>query len=75
MAQPTGASAEVDADTRITIHEAICAERYGALLSMIGGMATRVGRLEMLVWISAGTLICGMATILVDLVLKRPVLH
>ena len=75
MVQTTSATPEVDAETRITIHEAICAERYGALLNMIGGMATRVGRLEMLVWISAGTLICGMATILVDLVLKHPALH
>ena len=66
---------EMNMLARLTTHEAVCAERYGGILTSLTSMATRIGRLEMLVWASAGSLIIGMATLIVTLVLKLPALR
>lgn len=50
-------------EARLTTHEVISAERYGTLLK-------RFDRLEMILIGSAGTLIVGMAGIIVAIVLK-----
>ncbi len=51
-------------------HEAVCAERYGNLVRLIEGTAHRVGRLEVLVVIVAGSMIVGMAGLIITLALK-----
>ena len=55
---------------RADTHEAVCAERYGNLVRLIEGTAQRVGRLEVLVVIVAGSVIIGMAGVIVTLALK-----
>lgn len=45
---------------RLAVHEAVCAERYQAILR-------RVGRLETIVIASSGTLIVGMAGLIIKL--------
>jgi hypothetical protein len=51
-------------------HEAVCAERYANLLALLESTTRRVGRLEILVVIVAGSVICGMGGIIVTLALK-----
>jgi hypothetical protein len=51
-------------------HEAVCAERYANLLSLLESTIVRVGRLELLVVIVAGSVIGGMGGIIVTLALK-----
>jgi hypothetical protein len=58
------------ADARLSVHEAVCAERYGNILAMLRDTARRVSRLEILVISAAGTVILGMASLLVTLALK-----
>jgi hypothetical protein len=50
-------------------HEAVCAERYANLLSLLESTMMRVGRLEVLVVIVAGSVICGMGGIIFTLAL------
>jgi hypothetical protein len=49
-----------DLDKRLSVHEAVCAERYAALMA-------RMGRLEKIILSVAGTLIVGMGGLLVKL--------
>jgi hypothetical protein len=51
-------------------HEAVCAERYANLLSLLEATTKRVGRLEVLIVIVAGSVICGMGGIIFTLALK-----
>jgi hypothetical protein len=55
---------------RLATHEAVCAERYANLLSLLESTIVRVGRLEVLVVIVAGSVICGMGGIIFTLALK-----
>ncbi len=48
---------------KLTAHEAICGERYNAILS-------RISRLEMILVSTAGLLICGLASVLITILLK-----
>ncbi len=50
-------------ETKLITHEVISAERYGTLVK-------RLDRMEMILVGSAGTLIVGMAGIIVTIVLK-----
>lgn len=62
-----------DSDRRATplrLHEAVCAERYANLLALLESTTRRVGRLEVLVVIVAGSVICGMGGIICTLALK-----
>lgn len=63
---------ETSADTaaRLDTHEAVCAERYGNLVRLIEATTRRVGRLEVLVVIIAGSVILGMAGLITTLALK-----
>ncbi len=56
--------------TPLRLHEAVCAERYANLLTMLESTMRRVGRLEVLVVIVAGSVICGMGGIIFTLALK-----
>jgi hypothetical protein len=51
-------------------HEAVCAERYGNILQLLHSTSHRVGRLETLVVIVAGSVILGMGGLITTLVLK-----
>jgi hypothetical protein len=51
-------------------HEAVCAERYTNLLTLLEATMRRVGRLEVLIVIVAGSVICGMGGIIFTLALK-----
>ena len=68
MRQPS--SDPGDTSTRLDVHEAVCAERYGNLVRLIEATARRVGRLEVLVVIVAGSVIVGMAGLITTLALK-----
>ena len=57
-----------ETSARLDTHE--CAERYGNLVRLIEGTAHRVGRLEVLVVIVAGSMIVGMAGLIITLALK-----
>ena len=59
-----------ETSARLDTHEAVCAERYGNLVRLIEGTAHRVGRLEVLVVIVAGSMIVGMAGLIITLALK-----
>ena len=59
-----------ETSARLSTHEAVCAERYGNLITTINDMSTRIGRLESLVWVVAGAMIAGMAGLVVTLTLK-----
>ncbi|HXE17643.1 MAG TPA: hypothetical protein VN632_10465 [Stellaceae bacterium] len=59
-----------DKTATLHTHEAVCAERYANLLTLLESTMRRVGRLEVLVVIVAGSVICGMAGIIVTLALK-----
>lgn len=50
-------------ETKLITHEAICAERYNTFI-------TRVDRLEKLLIKAAGILICGMAGVIISILLK-----
>lgn len=65
-----GFSHPTDVDTRISVHEAVCAERYARILLMLRDTAHRVGRLETMVAAAAGTTILGMGGLIVTLALK-----
>jgi len=54
----------------LRVHEAVCAERYANLLTLLESTIRRVGRLEVLVVIVAGSVICGMGGIIFTLALK-----
>lgn len=51
-------------------HEAVCAERYANLLDLLEATTRRVGRLEVLIVVVAGSVICGMGGIIFTLALK-----
>ena len=54
----------VEMDKRLTTHEAICADRY----EVIG---TRLSRIEAIMMVVAGTLICSMAAIIFQHIADR----
>jgi hypothetical protein len=41
----------------LAVHEAVCAERYGSIIS-------RLGRIEVIIWGGGGTLISALLTII-----------
>ncbi|HJT08689.1 MAG TPA: hypothetical protein VJ747_17290 [Stellaceae bacterium] len=51
-------------------HEAVCAERYGKIMGLLDAALYRIGRLEVLVVIVAGSMIIGMAGLITTLALK-----
>jgi len=57
-------------ETRITVHEAVCAERYASILAMLRDTAHRVTRLEVMVLAAAGSTILGMAGLVATLALR-----
>ena len=59
-----------DKAAALRAHEAVCAERYANLLDLLESTTRRVGRLEVLVVIVAGSVICGMGGIIFTLALK-----
>ena len=56
--------------TRISVHEAVCAERYASILAMLRDTAHRVTRLEVMVLAAAGSTILGMAGLVATLALR-----
>ena len=56
--------------TRMTVHEAVCAERYASILAMLRDTAHRVTRLEVMVVAAAGSTILGMAGLVATLALR-----
>jgi hypothetical protein len=60
-----GASAAI---ARLEKHEAVCEQRQGAILATLGKLEAAVHGLWWLVLVGAGTLICGMASLIVALV-------
>ena len=68
MRQPIAEPSETS--TRLEVHEAVCAERYGNLVRLIEATTRRVGRLEGLVVLVAGSVIVGMAGLIITLALK-----
>lgn len=57
-------------ETRMTVHEAVCAERYASILAMLRDTAHRVTRLEVMVLAAAGSSILGMAGLVATLALR-----
>lgn len=57
-------------ETRMTVHEAVCAERYASILAMLRDTAHRVTRLEVMVLAAAGSTILGMAGLVATLALR-----
>jgi hypothetical protein len=57
-------------ETRMTVHEAVCAERYASILVMLRDTAHRVSRLEVMVLAAAGSTILGMAGLVATLALR-----
>ena len=57
-------------ETRMTVHEAVCAERYASILAMLRDTAHRVSRLEVMVLAAAGSTILGMAGLVATLALR-----
>ena len=57
-------------ETRMTVHEAVCAERYASILAMLRDTAHRVTRLEVMVVAAAGSTILGMAGLVATLALR-----
>lgn len=53
---------------RLEKHEAVCEQRQGAILATLGKLEGAVHGLWWLVLIGAGTLICGMASLIVVLI-------
>ena len=60
----------VSVETRITVHEAVCAERYASILAMLRDTAHRVSRLEVMVLAAAGSTILGMAGLVATLAMR-----
>lgn len=58
------------AEARMTVHEAVCAERYASILAMLRDTAHRVTRLEVMVLAAAGSTILGMAGLVATLALQ-----
>ncbi len=54
----------------LATHEAVCAERYGNLVRLLEATTRRVGRLEVLVVAVGGSVISGMAGVMVTLLVK-----
>jgi len=52
-----GAEEQLDVAARLAVHEAVCAERYGFVIQ-------RLGRLERIMFSTAGALIAGQVTII-----------
>lgn len=50
---------------RLSAHEAVCAERWGQIRASVKA-------LWWLIFVSAGTLICGQAGLIVTLVMRHP---
>ncbi|HLY52552.1 MAG TPA: hypothetical protein VKQ31_06045 [Steroidobacteraceae bacterium] len=57
-------------ETRISVHEAVCAERYASILAMLRDTAHRVTRLEVMVLAAAGSTILGMAGLVATMALR-----
>ena len=57
-------------ETRISVHEAVCAERYASILAMLRDTAHRVTRLEVMVLAAAGSTILGMASLVATMALR-----
>ncbi len=57
-------------ETRVSVHEAVCAERYASILAMLRDTAHRVTRLEVMVLAAAGSTILGMAGLVATLALR-----
>lgn len=57
-------------EARMTVHEAVCAERYANILAMLRDTAHRVTRLEVMVLAAAGSTILGMAGLVATLALQ-----
>ena len=57
-------------ETRMTVHEAVCAERYASILAVLRDTANRVSRLEVMVLAAAGSTILGMAGLVATLALR-----
>lgn len=57
-------------ETQFRTHEAVCAERYGKIMGLLDAALQRIGRLEVLVVIVAGSMIVGMAGLIITLALK-----
>ena len=68
MSKRMSAVASAAADLRT--HEAVCAERYGKIMGLLDAALQRIGRLEVLVIIVAGSMIVGMAGLITTLALK-----
>jgi hypothetical protein len=66
---PKKAAAESTA-AQLHTHEAVCAERYGKIMGLLDAALHRIGRLEVLVVIVAGSMIVGMAGLIITLALK-----
>jgi hypothetical protein len=54
----------------MSVHEAVCAERYASILAMLRDTAHRVTRLEVMVLAAAGSTILGMAGLVATLALR-----
>ena len=68
MAAPSAQRAS--SASALRTHEAVCAERYANILTLLESTMRRVGRLEILVVIVAGSIICGMGGIIMTLAIK-----
>jgi|GEM_PF-5392903 hypothetical protein len=51
-------------EARLTMHEAICAERYNTFIQ-------RVSRIETILLVSVGTLVTGMAGIIMTMMIAK----
>lgn len=51
-------------EVRLTMHEAVCAERYNTFIQ-------RVSRIETILLVSVGTLVTGMAGIIMTMLLAK----
>ncbi|HLJ19059.1 MAG TPA: hypothetical protein VKU84_02630 [Stellaceae bacterium] len=57
-------------ERRMSVHEAVCAERYASILAVLRDTAHRVTRLEVMVVAAAGSTILGMAGLVATLALR-----
>ena len=67
---PRRAPAAESAAGQLRVHEAVCAERYAGIMGLLDAAIRRIGRLEVLVVIVAGSVICGMGGVVVTLAVK-----
>ncbi|HXP29699.1 MAG TPA: hypothetical protein VN832_01325 [Stellaceae bacterium] len=56
---------------RLEKHEAVCEERQGAILATLAKLEGAIHRLWWLILLGAGTLICGMASLIVLLIFHQ----